>query len=76
MSIQHNYVWLSVSTLVAVFFLVAFANAQTQASCQFSETFSTQFSVGNATRSLTPRGVNDYATVVGDGYDDTNFIEM
>ena len=76
MSIQHKHVWLSVSTLVAVFFLVAFANAQTQASCQFSETFSTQFSVGNATRSLTPRGVNDYATVVGDGYDDTNFIEM
>jgi len=73
------HVWLSVSALGAVFLLlslVGFANAQTQASCQLSRSFSTYFSVGNAARSLTPRNVNDYATVVGDGFDDTNFIEM
>ena len=76
MSIQHKHVWLSVSAPLAVFLLVVSANAQTQASCQLSQNFSRYFSVGNAARSLTPRNVNDYATVVGDGFDDTNFIEM
>jgi hypothetical protein len=74
-----RHVWLSVSALEAVFLLVSLASsahAQTQASCQFSQTFSVYFSTGNASRSLTPRNVNDYGTVVGDGYDDTNFIEM
>ncbi len=59
-------------TVIALF---APAQAQTQASCQFSTTFNIRFSVGNATRSLTPRAINDYSTVVGDGYDDTNFVE-
>jgi hypothetical protein len=74
-----RHVWRPVSAFGAVFLvvsLVSSANAQTQASCQFSQTFSTYFSVGNANRSLTPRNVNDYGTVVGDGYDDTNFMEM
>jgi hypothetical protein len=74
-----RHVCLLVSALGALFLLVSLAssaNAQTQASCQFSQTFSVYFSVGNAGRSLTPRNVNDYGTVVGDGYDDTNFIEM
>jgi hypothetical protein len=74
-----RHIWLSVSAVGAMFLLVSLtssANAQTQASCQFSQTFSVYFSVGNANRSLTPRNVNDYGTVVGDGYDDTNFIEM
>jgi probable HAF family extracellular repeat protein len=58
-----------------VFALFAPVQAQTQASCQFTTTFSIRFSVGTATRSLIPRGVNDYSTVVGDGFDDTNFVE-
>jgi hypothetical protein len=75
--IQHG--WLSVSVMGAVLLLLSLvgsANGQTQASCQLSRSFSSYFSVGNANRSLTPRNVNDYATVVGDGFDDTNFIEM
>lgn len=75
MSIKHTF-WLSGSALLAGFLLVGSAGAQTQASCQFSRWFSSYFSVGNANRTLTPRNVNDYATVVGDGFDDTNFIEM
>lgn len=79
MSVRLNHrLWRFIPTLIGMSFLVSYvssANAQTQASCQFSETFSTQFSVGNANRSLTPRNVNDFATVVGDGFDDTDFIE-
>jgi hypothetical protein len=66
----------ALGSALTLMFPTASAVAQTQASCQFSQTFSVYFSVGNANRSLTPRNVNDYATVVGDGYDDTNFIEM
>lgn len=55
--------------------IVSVAGAQTQASCQFNTTFSTRFSVGVANRTLTPRGINDYSTIAGDGYDDTNFVE-
>lgn len=78
-STSTRHFWLSVSAIGAAFLLVSLASsasAQTQASCQFSQTFSVYFTVGNANRTLTPRNVNDYATVVGDGYDDTNFIEM
>ena len=73
-----NSLWhvsLAIISSLTLISLLNSASAQTQASCQFISTFSTQFSVGNANRSLTPRNVNDYATVVGDGFDDTNFIE-
>lgn len=73
---KHKLVWLSISAVAATFLFVSSVNAQTQASCQLSQNFSTYFSVGNANRSLTPRNVNDYGTVVGDGYDDTSFTEM
>lgn len=78
MSIKLTQYCVSVSALVLflLVFLLGSAGAQTQASCQFSQTFSVYFSVGYAGRSLTPRNVNDYGTVVGDGYDDSNFIEM
>lgn len=78
MSIKLTQHCVSVSALalLLVVSLLGTAGAQTQASCQFSETFSTYFSVGIPNRYITPRNVNDYATVVGDGYDDTNFIEM
>ena len=65
-------------TISAVLFALIFfalsapAQAQTQASCQFT-TFSTRFSVNGGNRILIPRGVNDYNTVVGEAQDDTDF---
>ena len=47
-------------------------HAQTQASCQFT-TFKRLFVIPGGNRLLVPRGVNDYATVVGDAQDNTDF---
>jgi hypothetical protein len=48
------------------------AQAQTQASCQFTS-FSRIFTIPGGTRFLVPRGINDYNTVVGDAQDNTDF---
>jgi uncharacterized membrane protein len=75
MSDQLNFFRRSSLALIGVLVLVSLATsarAQSQASCQFT-TFNIRFSLNGGTRTLTPRGVNDYATVVGDALDDLDF---
>jgi hypothetical protein len=66
-------------TTVGVFALIVMtsfvpAQAQTQASCQFT-TFNNRFLISSSSgyRFLVPRGVNDYGTVVGEAQDDGDF---
>jgi len=47
-------------------------HAQTQAPCQFT-TFGRIVTIPAGTRSLVPRDVNDYGTVVGEANDDIDF---
>jgi hypothetical protein len=75
MSIKlHQDVGLPVFAMLAVFVLVSSASAQIQASCQFN-TFNTRFFINSSSgyRVLVPRGVNDYATMVGQADDTADF---
>ncbi len=73
---QRNIIRSLGLALVAVFALAIcadIANAQSQASCQFT-TFNRQLSINGHTHVLVPRGVNDYNTVVGSDEDEASFI--
>src|SRR5437773_1933106 len=49
------------------------AGAQTQASCQFLE-FNRRFLLNEGHRYLNPEGINDNGAVVGEAFDDADFI--
>jgi hypothetical protein len=75
MSDRLNIIRSSSLALIGVLVLTlnaGLANAQTQASCQFN-TFNARFYVDGNYRTLSPLGVNDYNTVVGDRVDDSDF---
>ena len=52
---------------------VTVAGAQTQASCQFLQ-FSRRFLLNEGHRYLNPEGINDNGAVVGEAFDDADFI--
>ncbi len=69
---SSRFAFADVFTLILVAWFAP-AQAQTQASCQFT-TFNRRFSsVNGGNRILIPRGVNDYSTVVGEAEDDIDF---
>lgn len=65
---------LSAGVFALILIVFVPAQAQTQASCQFT-TFNNRVFVSSSSgyRFLVPRGVNDYGTVVGEAQDDGDF---
>jgi hypothetical protein len=72
---RSNLIGLSVSTIIGVLTVISLVNsssAQTQASCQFSAAFNLQQAAGGKGFLVFPKGVNDYATVVGFAQNDVD----